>query len=72
LTAGSPLQTDREETVDSLVTALEAAGDTTEENTLNSFDTLEEQLLALSVSLEQGDRADTNVESLGPVTDREN
>lgn len=72
MTAGSPLQTDREETVDSLVTALEAAGDTTEENTLNSFDTLEEQLLALSVSLEQGDRADTNVESLGPVTDREN
>jgi hypothetical protein len=72
LTAGSPLQTDREETVDSLVTTLEAAGDTTEEKTLNSFDTLEEQLLALSVSLEQGDRADTNVESLGPVTDREN
>jgi predicted nucleic acid-binding Zn-ribbon protein len=61
------LQTDREETVDSLVTALEAAGDTTGEVTLESFDTIEKQALVLSAALEQ---VDGSVDPLGLVTDR--
>ena len=64
------LQTDRKETVDSLVTALETAGDTTGEVTLESFDTLEEQLLALSAALEQVDGTGVPADPLGLVTDR--
>ena len=65
------LQADGEDTVDSLVTALETAGDTTRTVTIESFDSLDEQFLVLSAALEQVDGTDTGTDTPGPVTTRE-
>lgn len=55
------LQADQEEAFDTLIDTLEETGDALEEATMDSLDTVEEQLSALSVALEQLEQLESDV-----------